>query len=167
VAATLQFWGGLVLAALVASPASPVDRTPELRARFEHETDPIRKAKLMQKLGSAEFNDIEKHVAHSQFALAENVLHQYRMQAELCSKELDATGINAAKKSGGFKQLQISVREALRRLDRLISTLTADQQVPLRADRNRLEELNSHLLQELFPREPNGRHRDRYHIPFP
>ncbi|HVB85052.1 MAG TPA: hypothetical protein VNK23_00090 [Candidatus Dormibacteraeota bacterium] len=166
-AATLQFWGGLVLAALVANPASPVDRTPELRARFEHETNPAHKAKLMQKLGAAEFKDIEKDVANSQFASAADLLHQYRNEVELCSKELDATGVNAEKKPDGFKQLQISVRESLERVDRLISTMTADQQVPLRADRNRLEELNSHLLQELFPRAPNRRLRDRYHIPIP
>lgn len=166
-AATLQFWGGLVLAALVASPSYPVDRTPDLRARFEHETNPVRKAKLMQKLGAAEFRDIEKNVANSKFAMAAEILHQYRSEVEKCSKELDATGIDAEKRPDGFKQLQISVRESLERLDRLISTMTADQQVPLRADRDRLEELNSHLLQELFPRAPNRRLRDRYHIPIP
>lgn len=166
-AATLQFWGGLVLAALIAVPASPVDRTPELRARFDRETNPIHKATLMQKLGAAEFKDIEKDVANSQFAMAANILHQYRAEAQQCSKELDATGINAEKKPDGFKQLQISVRESLERLDRVISTMTADQQVSLRADRDRLEELNSHLLQELFPRAPNRRLRDRYHIPIP
>jgi hypothetical protein len=165
VGVTFQFWGGLFLAALVASPAVPRDRTPELRARFERETNPVHKAELMQKLGSAEFKDIEKYVAASQFSMAAEVLHQYRTEVELCSKELDATGINAAKKSKGFKQLQFSVREALRRLDRLISTMTADQQLLFRRDRDSLEELNSHLLQQLFPGEHN--HHDHHHIPFP
>jgi len=167
VAATLQFWGGLLLAALVVSPASPLDRTPEIRARFERETNPVHKAKLMQKLGAAEFKAIEKDVANSQFAMAAGVLHQYSAEAQQCSKELDATGVSAENKPDGFKQLQISVRESLQRLDRLISTMTADQQVPLRADRNRLEELNSHLLQELFPRAPNRRQRDGARVAFP
>jgi hypothetical protein len=165
VAITFQFWGGLFLAALVAIPAAPRDRTPELRARFERETNPVHKAQLMQKLGSAEFKDIEKYVAASQFSRAAEVLHQYRSEVELCSKELDATGINAEKKPKGFKQLQFSVRDALRHLDRLISTMTTDEQIPFRRDRDSLEELNSHLLQQLFPREQNQRHHG-HHFPF-
>lgn len=166
-AVALQFWGGLFLAALVMSPAVPRDRTTELRARFEHETNPVHKAELMQKIGSAEFKDIERYVAASQFSLAADVLHQYRSEVELCSKGLDATGINAEKKPKGFKQLQFSVREALRRLDRLISTMTADEQRPFRGDRDSLEELNSHLLQELFPREQNHQRHNHHHFPFP
>ena len=166
-AATLQFWGGLVLTAMVAIPAAPVDHAPELRARFERETNPVRRAKMMQKLGAAEFRDIENDVADARFAMAATMLHQYRLEVEQCSKELDATGDNAEKHPDGFKQLQISIRESLERLDRLISTMTASQQVPLRADRNRLEELNSHLLEELFPQAPNRRHRDGHHIPIP
>jgi len=158
VAVTFQFWGGLFLAALVAIPAAPRDRTAELRARFERETNPVHKAQLMQKLGSAEFKEIEKYVAASQFSPAAEVLHRYRSEVELCSKELDAAGISAEKRPKGFKQLQFSVREALRRLDRLISTMTADEQLPFRRDRDSLEELNSHLLEQLFPREHDHRH---------
>ncbi|MGH9715795.1 MAG: hypothetical protein ACRD4R_03565 [Candidatus Acidiferrales bacterium] len=165
-AATLQFWGGLILAALVVSPAARPDRAPELRARFEHETNPVRKAKLMQKLGSAEFKDIEKDVAAGRLAQAARIFHQYRAEAELSSKDLDETGVNAVKKSAGFKQLQFSVREAVRRADRLISTMTVDRQIPFRRDRDSLEELNSHLLQELFPREKNRSRRNYHHIPF-
>jgi hypothetical protein len=167
VAASLQVWGGFVLAALVAIPGAPVDRTLELRSQFERETNPVHKAKLMQKLGAAEFKDIERNVADSQFATVAEILRQYRTEVEQCSKELDAAGINAGKHPDGFKQLQISVRESLERLDRLISTMTADEQIPLRSDRVRLEELNSHLLQELFPGAPNRRHRDGHRIPIP
>lgn len=161
-AVTFQFWGGLLLAALIASPAAPRDRAPELRARFQRETNPVHKAKLMQKLGAAEFKEIERYVAASQYSMAVEVLHRYHSEVELCSKELDRAGINAAKHDSGFKQLQFSVREALRRIDRIIATLTADQQLPFRRDRDSLEELNSHLLQELFPgqqdRQRHGRH---------
>lgn len=160
-----QLWGGFVLAALVLSPAAPRDHTPELRARFAHETSPVRKAKLMQKLGSAEFKEIEQDVTAGQFSAAAAILDRYHAEAEQCSKELDQMGADAAKKPGGFKQLQMSVREALRRLDRLISRMNADQQLPFRRDRDSLEELNSHLLQELFP-SPHRKHR-RIPIPLP
>lgn len=163
--ASLHVFGGLVFAALVLSPAIPRDTTPELRAHFEHETNPVQKAKLMQKLGSAEFRDIENKAEDKQYSEAAKVLDQYHAEVEGCSKALDQANINAAKKPAGFKQLQISVREALRQLDRLISTMTADDQRLFRKDRDSLEELNSHLLQELFPGQ-HPRH-SYHHIPIP
>jgi hypothetical protein len=151
--------------AAVLSPAIPRDNTPELRARFESEANPVHKAKLMQKLGASEFREIEKHVAAKQFSEAAQVLEQYHSEVEGCSKALDQTNINAAKKPAGFKQLQFSVREALRHLDRLISTMTADEQILFRHNRDDLEELNSHLLQELFP--GGTTHHNRHHLPIP
>lgn len=156
---------GLFFAALVLSPPILGEQTPDLRAHFESETNPVRKAKLMQKLGSDEFRDIEKAVSDRQYEQAARLLDQYHAEVEQSSKELDQSDINAEKKPDGFKQLQFSVREALERLDRLISTMTADEQVRFRHDRDDLEELNSHLLQELFPSQ-KPRH-TYHHIPIP
>ncbi|MDE3110489.1 MAG: hypothetical protein KGL02_11175 [Acidobacteriota bacterium] len=163
--ASLHLLAGLFLAALVVSPDTPRDSTPDLVARFEHEPNPVHKAKMMQKLGGAEFREIEKDVANRQFDAAAQVLGRYHAQAEECSKQLDDAHIDAVKKPAGFKQLQMSVREALERLDRLISTMNADEQVRLRKDRDDLEELNSHLLQELFPGQKPRR--SYHHIPIP
>lgn len=163
-APSLHLCGGLFFAALILSPA-PRDGTPELRARYERETNPIHKAELMQKLGAAEFREIEKDVTNRQFDDAAQMLDQYHAQAEKCSKELDQTNSNPVKKPAGFKQLQISVRESLERLDRLIAGMTAEEQARFRHDRDDLEELNSHLIQELFP-GPRS-HRNYHHIPLP
>lgn len=160
-----HFLGGLLFAALVALPAFPRDTAPELLARFQRETNPVHKAELMQKLGSLEFREIEKNVSERQFDSAARMLDQYHAQVQQCSKELDEEDIDAVKKPAGFKQLQFSVREALERLDRLISTMTIDQQVRFRHDRDDLEEINSHLLQELFPGQKQRR--SYHHIPIP
>jgi hypothetical protein len=165
VAPTLHFFGGAFVAAVLLLPAMPRDNTLELRARFERESNPVHKAELMQKLGAAEFRELEKQAADKHFAEAAQLLDQYHSEVESCSKALDQANINAEKKPAGFKQLQISVREGLRRLDRLISTMTADDQRLFRKNRDDLEELNSHLLQELFP-GPRTR-RSYHHIPIP
>jgi hypothetical protein len=140
------------MAALLASPAAPRDQTSELQARFAQETNPVHKAKLMQKLGAAEFKDIEREVSEGQTREALHSLDQYRAEVQESSKELDAAGLNAEKNPGGFKQLQISVREALRRIDGILASMNAEQQVPFRSAREDLDRLNRHLLQELFPR---------------
>ncbi|MGH9738758.1 MAG: hypothetical protein ACRD4X_09240 [Candidatus Acidiferrales bacterium] len=164
-ASSLHFSGGLLFAALVLSPGLPRDHTAELHARFQRETNSVHKAELMQKLGTVEFHEIERDVTNRQFHDALQILDQYRSEVEQCSKELDHANIDPVKKPSGFKQLQISVREALERIDRLISTMTSDDQLQFRHDRDDLERLNSHLIQELFPRE-RPRH-NYHHIPIP
>jgi hypothetical protein len=164
VAQSLHLFGGLFFAALVLSPG-PRDNTPELRAQFEHEANPVHRAEILQKLGAAEFREIEKDASNRQFDAAAQMLDEYHAQAEQCSKALDQANIDPVKKPAGFKQLQISVRESLEHLDRLIAGMTADEQVRFRHDRDDLEELNSHLIQELFP-GPRS-HRNYHHIPLP
>ena len=146
----------LFLVALIAGATTARDQAAELRARFDQESNPARKAKMMPKLGSAQFSDIESDLAASNMQGALDILEQYRTEAGTCLNGLDATGIDAERHSAGFKSLQISLREALRRLDSLMGGLTADQQAPFLDVRKDLDRMNRHLIQQLFPREPGG-----------
>lgn len=149
--------GGLILAAaLVAGSAFPQDRAAELRSRFAQESDPVRKAKLMPRLGEAEFREIADAVRAGRLAEAQAGLERYRAEIESCQKGLDSMGIDAEKHPAGFKELEISLRESLRRLDHLLEGLTADEQAPFLAVRKDLDEINRHLFHELFPRRPAG-----------
>jgi hypothetical protein len=124
------------------------------QAKFARETDPVHKAKLMVNLGRAEFEEIEAEVASNNLDKAAAGVKQYQSQVDLVSKALDATGRNAAKHAAGFLQLQISVREAVRRLNNILVGLIADQQKSFLAARDDLETLNRHLMLELFPSQP-------------
>ena len=61
-------WGFVLAAALVLGPAltptvrAEQDPTAELQSRFEHEKDPIHKAKMMQQLGVDQFREIREDV---------------------------------------------------------------------------------------------------------
>lgn len=155
-------WGFILAAALVCSPAfvltakAAPDEVAMYQARFEHEKDPVHKAKLMQPLGAAEFDAIEKDVNQGDLAGAARILEQYRDQARSCVEELDAKNIDAAKHSSGFKQLQISLQEALRRLGHILPALTGDEQPPFLAVRDDVLKMNDHLVHELFPDTPAG-----------
>lgn len=127
----------------------------EFQARFERETDAVHRAKLMQRLGPEEFEQIEKDVSQGDVAAAARIVTQYRDQVRSCIEALDARKINAARHDSGFKQLQISVQEALRRLDEILAGLTADQQPDFAAARSELQKINDHLVQELFPGSPS------------
>jgi hypothetical protein len=146
----------LCLSAPFAATGTAQNDAAAFQARFEREKNPVHKAKMMQQLGMAEFEEIETDVNQGEIAEAVRILQQYRDQARLCVEGLDAKKINASKHSSGFKQLQISVQEALRRLDEIMVGLTSDQQPPFLTVRGDLQKMDDHLVQELFPGSPAG-----------
>lgn len=139
------------------APASKApDRVAELHSRFTHETDPVRKAKLMPQLGDVEFREIEGDLLAERMPDALAILQQYRDEAQTCEKELESKGSNAEQHPAGFKQLQFSLRESLRRLDDLLVTLTGEEQAPFEPVRKDIDEMNRRLIHELFPRQPES-----------
>jgi len=146
----------LVLLAMALVPGSAVgqDRVAQLRSRFERESDPVHKAKQMPPLGEEQFKEIREKVRAGQIPDALPILDQYRGEAEACAKALDDSGINAEKHSDGFKQLEISLREALRRINEMLPTMTSDEQPPFLEARTELTDVDQHLVHELFPQRP-------------
>jgi hypothetical protein len=142
----------LVLAAAWVSAMSAQDRIADLRSRLAHEPNPVAKAKLMPPLGDAEFAAIDDDIAQGKIPEAIEVLKSYRDEVESCDKALDATGTDAEKHPAGFKQLEFSLRDSLRRLDSVLANLTSDEQAPFLDIRKELGELNRHLMEHLFPR---------------
>jgi chromosome segregation ATPase len=150
-----RVWGVALMVLIAAGAALCQSRTAELRARFNQETNPVRKAKLMRDLGEAELKDIDRDLDAGKVSDAAAAFERYRDEVRSCEQALDTMGSNAEKHSSGFKQLEISVRESLRRLDSIIPTLTGDQQSRFVAVRGDLSQINQHLLQELFPHAPS------------
>ena len=142
----------MVVAAMLSTPILPQDHTADLRSRFENEPNPIQKAKLMPTLGEAEFQQIRRDVEDRHFADALAELRDYRNQAQSCAKGLESTKTDAEKHPGGFKQLEISLQESLRRVDSLLPSMTSDEQASFLEVRKDLDELRRRLTDELFPR---------------
>lgn len=134
----------------------PQNALDDFVGRFEHDANPIHRAKLMPKLGDAEFQAIQKDVADGDLPAAIALLQKFHDQAQTCMKELDAQESDAEKHPNGFKELQISLRESLRRLDNLMGDLTRDEQDQFAGLRKELDQMNHHVIQELFPRQPDN-----------
>lgn len=155
--ATFQIAGlALGLALLPGQTTPPPNRGAELRARFARESDAVRRAKLMVQLGDAEFQEIRKQIDDGNLDDALAILREYRDEAQSCENELDAKGVDPEKHPSGFKQVQISLRESLRRLDDLLANLSADEQKPFLDLRKDIDQLDQHLIRELFPRQPGA-----------
>lgn len=145
----------LVLTVVLAPLAAQQYRTTEqLRARFVQEADPIRKAKLMPPLGDSEFKDAVTALADDKTALALGMVKQYLDEAQSVEKALDEKTADPEKHPNGYKQLQISLRESVRRLDSMIVGLSAEDRTPFVEIRSQLDEMDRHLMQQLFPKQP-------------
>lgn len=139
----------LLLAAFL--PQQEISR--DARMKFDRETNPVRRAKMLPQLGNAEFQDIHNQISAGNFDDALKSLEQYRDQVAGTEKSLNAAEPNATKHSAGFRQLEISVREALRRLDDILFSLPLDQRKAFSDIRDQLEEMDHRLIRQLFPRD--------------
>ena len=61
-------------------------RVPDFRTRFTHETDPMRRAQMMPKLGEAEFDEITRDVDAGKLPEAVAVLREYSSEIGSCEK---------------------------------------------------------------------------------
>jgi hypothetical protein len=155
----LSFWfrfSGLALsAALLGGSIAAQVRTAELRARFSAEADPVHKAKLLTKLSDSEFREIQDLLGAGKLSEASPIADQLADEAESAMKALDARGKDAEKHPEGYKQLEMSVRGSLRRMNNILIELSGDDQKPFLAVRNRLDVLEKQLIRELFPHRPD------------
>jgi len=151
---------GLLLCLVMAGggglAAQEYHNTDQWRAKYERETDPVRKSKILLSLGDSEFKDAEAALADDKTPLALDLMKQYHDQAQSVAKELSDKFPDAERHPNGYKQLQISVRGALRRLDAMIVGLAGDERAPFVEIRGQLDEIDRHLMQQLFPKQPGS-----------
>jgi hypothetical protein len=135
--------------------AAAQDALTKLRNQYAGETDPVDKARILAKLGSREMTAVRNLVNAGDDEKALVTLKQYRDAIVATTDGLIATGIDASRHSKGFKELQISLRVSIRRLDDVVLSLQQDVRPSFRAVRSDLETAQNDLIDALFPaREP-------------
>ena len=135
-------------------PAAAQDRLAENLAKYQHETDPVRKSRVLAKLGDEQVNLSTKQLKSGDDIASLHTLEQYRDEVHDMAAALQGLGIDAERKPAGFKELQISLRETIRRIDDLILTLNVNRRPFFRAVRNDLFTDQNQLIDQLFPRRP-------------
>jgi hypothetical protein len=148
-------WAVLMIV-VAASPVVAQDRVAELRARFQSETNPVHKAKLLPRLADAEFSDMENQASAGNLDNAASIAEKVRDEAHAAQQALDSAKRDAEKHPDGYRQLQISVRESVRRLNDILTGLAGDDQKPFQEARDDLEKLNQRLIHQLFPKDQDG-----------
>ena len=127
------------------------DSLAKFEAQYELERDPVAKAKILAKDGRLELDQVRTDLKTDNEEQALSDLEHYRDEVELSVKALSTTGLNAEKHPGGFKELQISLRQTLRRVDDVINSLPYDKRPWFQAVRSDLAKSQATLMDQLFP----------------
>ena len=129
------------------------DRLAQYKTQFAAEKDPVRKAKLLQKISAPQFEAVHRQVQSGNLEQGVTSLESFKDDCAATHQLLKAKGVDPEQRPAGFKELQISVRQTLNRLSELLAGLSGDDQKPFLLVRDQLEELDSELIRELFPRQ--------------
>jgi len=139
----------LVLCAVPTALAQ--DRTSKLEEEYRLAKDPVRKARALAKLGPLKIERAHSYLKADDEEQALATLEQYRDEVRKTSDALAATNVNAQKRPGGFKELQIGLRQSIRRLDQLIVLVPEDKRPWFEAVRSDLSATQNSLIEALFP----------------
>jgi len=145
----------VISALALCTPLAAQDRLAQDLARYQNEPDPVRKSRALVKLGDEQVDFARRQLKAEDEVASLHTLEQYRDEIKATVEALQGMGVDAERKPAGFKELQISLRETIRKIDELILTLEVDKRPFFREVRNDLFMYQNELIDDLFPRKPD------------
>ena len=149
---TCLMWLGAAIFCCTAFAAG--GKIAELQARFDHETNPVHRAKLLEKLGDAQFEETRRAFKANDLVTVGVVLEKYRDNARIAFEGLRKKRADAERDANGYRQLEIHVRRGIREVDEILLRIPEEFQPPLQIVRGDLDAIDRELIRMLF------RHRD-------
>jgi hypothetical protein len=155
-----NFLGTLCSVALFLSTLTPVvtESVAQLQARFDAETDSVRKTKILGKLGDAQFEVARRAGKDGDNNTAGFTLEKYRDNVRAALDALKKQHPDAEKQSNGYRQLEFQVRKGIREVDETLLVAPLDYKPPLQIVRTDLMAMEEELIRLLFPRRPEEKH---------
>jgi hypothetical protein len=154
--ATIRGFVGSLAMGLLFLPLPPQEHLGQYKSQFDNEKDPVRKAKILVKLTESQFQQIRTEADSGKPEEGLKDLETIRDECVATHRALKSQGLDPERKSAGYKELEISVRESLHRLREILAGLGGEDEKQYARVRSQLEELNSELIKELFPRQPGA-----------
>src|SRR5258708_11829406 len=143
---------------LVMQPAGKAQSLADLQVRFDREPSGVQKAKLLGKLGDAQFEEARRAGKAGEYDALGLTLEKYRDNVRATVETLKKQHPNAEKQSNGYRQLEMHVRKGIREVDETILVSPEGYKPPLQIVRQDLIEMDDELLKMLFPRRPVEKH---------
>jgi hypothetical protein len=138
--------------ALLASVPPEKEKLSDLQARFDKESNPVRKAKLLAKLGDAQFEETRRLEKATDYNGVGLLWEKFRDNVRVTLEGLKKQHRDAEKHVGGYRELEIEVREGIRELDQTMLHAPGEYRPPLQIVRDDLTGMDDEVLKMLFPR---------------
>jgi hypothetical protein len=135
-------------------PPGAAESLAELQARFDRETNGVHKAKLMERLGEAQFEEARRAGKAGEYDSLGLTLEKYRDNVRAAVGALKKQHPDAEKQSNGYRQLEMHLRKGIREVDETILVSPEGYKPPLQIVRLDLIAMDDELLKSLFPRRP-------------
>lgn len=133
---------------------TPSDTLEELQRRFDDERDGVNKAKLLQRLGDAQFDREREASKAGDYETADFVMEKYRDNVRAALDALKKSHPDAERHPSGYKQLEMHLEAGIREVTDLISTVPEEYRPPLQIVKSDLITFDREMLRMLFPRRP-------------
>jgi hypothetical protein len=144
----------ILLAALCGySGVAATDKLSELQARFDSEPSGVHKAKMIQKLGDAQFEEASRAEKSGDYSTVGLLMEKYRDNVRVASEALEKENPDGERHPNGYKQLEMHVQKGLRQIDELLLIAPPEFKPPLQLVRKDLVSFDDELLRSLFPRK--------------
>jgi hypothetical protein len=121
------------------------------REKFEREKDPVDRAKIGIKISDLLLDNVADYVREGNFDNLQQELSAYAATIESAHQTLVASGRDAEKKAGGFRELEIALRKQVRKFDDYARMVATDRRGPIEQTKKLATGIRDKLLKALFP----------------
>jgi hypothetical protein len=149
--------GRLAIVLLAASPAV-AQSVAELQTRFDSETSSVRKVKLLEKLGDAQFAEARRAEKEGDSNAVDSTLEKYRDNVRAALEALKKQHSDAEKHSNGYRQLEMQLRKGIRETEEAMLAAPEPYKPPLQLVRADLVVMDEEMIKLLFPHRPAEQH---------
>ena len=145
--------GLMILAAiLVDASVFAADKLKELQDHFDHDTHAGSKVKDLQKLAAAQFEAATNAGTAGDYVAVGLIFEKYRDNVRVTFELLKKQEPDADRHPGGFRQLELTVRQGIREVEDTMLASPEAVRPPLGIVRKDLIEMDDALIHLLFPR---------------
>lgn len=126
----------------------------EWQSRFDHESNSIRKAKMLEKLGDAQFEEARQAGKNGDNDAVDLTMEKYRDNVRAALDALKKQHPDAEKHSNGYRQMEMHVKLGIREVEDSLLAAPAPYKPPLQIVHQDLIAMDDELIRMLFPHRP-------------
>ena len=147
-------FGGAAMVSFMLFPVVAQESLAELQAHFDRESNSIKKAKLLVKLGDAQFEESRRAGKAGDNNTVDATMEKYRDNVRASLEALKKQHPDAEKHSNGYRQMEMQVKQGIREVEDSMLAAPAPYKPPLQIVRQDLITMDDELIRLLFPHRP-------------